>query len=223
MTWRDHQIRLRRHEAEAIYNMREVAMPVREEIRDATGMNKAITDGFCMSEDIKPAESDVIHNSRLSSPFDLRSSHPAKRLRAPVRSKPAPKIIVAMMLITGETEQNEHDERDDIRPEPFEDKQAHRQQQQPEYECHFATEDERIFHASGVARVQQIKHGMAQALAACFEMRLRTPRRARHMAARPGRICETFGHIQHIPHVLRIIRPVGRQMQPPAGRDLAGE
>lgn len=73
---------------------------VREDSREATGMNSAITDGFCMNEELRPAMAVVISSNRCSTPWPRRSSQEASRFSAPVRSRPAPRIMVAMMLIT---------------------------------------------------------------------------------------------------------------------------
>ena len=61
-----------------------------------------------MKPDISPATADV-HRIRLSStPLDRRNNHDARRLSAPVWSRPAPRIIVAMMLITAFPENPEN-------------------------------------------------------------------------------------------------------------------
>ena len=80
--------------------LRDKGRPVRELRREATGRYSAITDGFCMKEELRPATAEVSSSNRCSTPRARRSSQAARRLRAPVRSSPAPRIIVAMMLIT---------------------------------------------------------------------------------------------------------------------------
>ncbi len=74
--------------------------PVRAARREATGRYSAITEGFCMNEEFKPAIAVVIISRRVSTPCPRRSSHAANRFNAPVRSRPAPRMVVAMMLIT---------------------------------------------------------------------------------------------------------------------------
>ena len=77
-----------------------IVSPVRAASREATGRYNAITDGFCMKEEFRPAMAVVIISSRCSTPWPRRSSQAASRFSAPVRSRPAPRMVVAMMLIT---------------------------------------------------------------------------------------------------------------------------
>ena len=79
---------------------RDSGRPVRELSRDATGMYSAITAGLCISGELRPAMAVVYSSRRFSMPCARRNSQPARRLSAPVRSRPAPRIIVAMTLIT---------------------------------------------------------------------------------------------------------------------------
>ena len=62
-----------------------------EDSRAATGMYSAITDGFCMNDEFNPAMPVVSSSRRFSSLCERRNSQPARRLRAPVRSRPAPR------------------------------------------------------------------------------------------------------------------------------------
>ena len=79
---------------------RDNGRPVRELRREATGMYSAITAGLCISGELRPAMAVVSNSRRCSTPCARRSSHPARRLSAPVRSSPAPRIIVAITLMT---------------------------------------------------------------------------------------------------------------------------
>ena len=79
---------------------RESGNPVRELRREATGMYSAITAGLCMSGEFSPEIAVVSNSRRFSMPCARRSSQPARRLSAPVRSSPAPRIIVAITLMT---------------------------------------------------------------------------------------------------------------------------
>ncbi len=53
-----------------------------------------------MNEELSPAMPVVSSISRSSTPCARRNSHDASRFSAPVRSSPAPRMVVAMMLIT---------------------------------------------------------------------------------------------------------------------------
>ena len=79
---------------------RDSGRPVREDRREATGRYSAITDGFCITDELRPAMAVVSRISRCSTPCARRSSHAARRFSAPVRSRPAPRIMVAMTLTT---------------------------------------------------------------------------------------------------------------------------
>ena len=77
-----------------------------------------------------------------SMPCERRSSQPARRLSAPVRSRPVPRIIVAMTFITalrreavedvfrrdqsGQAEQHQHHQRDHVGAHALEQEQHHR-------------------------------------------------------------------------------------------------
>src|SRR5690606_7774537 len=74
--------------------------PVRDDRRETTGRYSAITDGFCITDELSPAMPETSSSRRSSAPRARRSSQAARRLRAPVRSRPMPRIIVAMTLIT---------------------------------------------------------------------------------------------------------------------------
>ena len=75
-------------------------MPVREDSRETTGRYSAITEGFCITDELSPAMPETSSSRRSSRPRARRSSQPARRLSAPVRSRPIPRIIVAITLIT---------------------------------------------------------------------------------------------------------------------------
>lgn len=81
-------------------SMRCKVSPVRAARREATGRYKAITDGFCMNDEFKPEMASVIIIRRCSLPCERRNNQVANRFNAPVRSSPAPRMVVAMMLIT---------------------------------------------------------------------------------------------------------------------------
>jgi hypothetical protein len=83
-----------------------------------------------------------------------------------VRSRPAPRIIVAITDITGvtgetaeeifrcdepgEPEQHQHDERDDVSADALEEEHHHREAHQPEHELHVGGEHQRgVVHALG--------------------------------------------------------------------------
>src|SRR5690606_28213879 len=52
-------------------------------------------------------------------------------------------------------------------------------------------------------------------------MRLRAPFRPRYRTARTGAVCDACGCVEHIPHLLGIVLPIGGEVQAPAGRELA--
>ena len=73
------------------------------------------------------------------------------------------------------------------------------------------------------AVVEQVPDAVAELLAAGLEMRLRPPFRPRHRAARAGAIAQARRRIEHVPHLLGIVLPIGGEVQAPAGRELAHE
>ena len=81
-------------------SMRDRVRPVREDSREATGRNSDITAGFCITELVTPAAALVNSNRRDSTPLARRNSQPARRFNAPVRSRPAPRIM-ALGLLAG--------------------------------------------------------------------------------------------------------------------------
>src|SRR5690606_41589693 len=55
------------------------ALPIlREDSREATGRYSASTDGFCITEELRPATAVVSSSSRCSTPCARRSSQPAR-------------------------------------------------------------------------------------------------------------------------------------------------
>ena len=79
---------------------RDNGRPVRVEIRATTGRNNAVTAGFCMTAEISPVMPHRTSSRRRSSPFDRRRMCDAAVFSTPVRSSPAPRIIVAMIATT---------------------------------------------------------------------------------------------------------------------------
>ena len=87
---------------------RESTMPVRADKREATGKNRAVTDGFCINPEIKPAAAELNKIRRSSMPSERLNNQAAKRFKAPVRSRPELNIIEAIMLITALLESPEN-------------------------------------------------------------------------------------------------------------------
>ena len=128
-----------------------------------------------MIEELRPATALVNSSRRCSTPCARRSSQPARRLSAPVRSRPAPRIIVAMMLITalpekpsnsssgstrpGQAQQHQHDQRDDVGADALEQEHHHREAHQPEHELHVGGERQRGVHAGSLASASSCQRG----------------------------------------------------------------
>ncbi len=79
---------------------REIGTPVREEMRLTTGRNSAVRAGFCMIAESRPVSPHNTSSRRRSSPRESLSRNEAARDSTPVRSSPAPRIMVAMIAIT---------------------------------------------------------------------------------------------------------------------------
>ena len=108
--------------------MRDRVRLVREDSREATGRNSDITAGFCITELVTPAA--LVNSNRRDSTLLAPPQQPAgQAVQRPVRSRPAPRIMVAMMLITvageaaeqvlarhqpGQPQHHQHDQRDHV-------------------------------------------------------------------------------------------------------------
>ena len=90
--------------AETGISRRDRLMPVRAVNRETTGRYSAVAEVFCMMAEFRPATACASNSSRCSMPCARRSNQLAKRLSAPVRSRPAPRIMVAMTFITASEE-----------------------------------------------------------------------------------------------------------------------
>src|SRR5688572_9589397 len=211
-------------------------MPERPDTRAVTGRNSAITAGFCMKPDIRPAIADVSRISRSSMPFARRSSHTARRLSAPVRSRPAPRIIVAITAITALPEKPSNScaaGTSPVSPSTTSTTSAVASARmrsimniamvKPTSPSTIIMSRVRVRPVSmgaGLLRrpfVQQVPDAVAELQAATLEVRLPPPSRARHRAARAGAVAQPRRGVEHVEHVLLVVLPVGRQVQQPAG------
>src|SRR5690348_6260386 len=73
------------------------------------------------------------------------------------------------------------------------------------------------------AIIEEVPHSVTETHTPLLESRFDAPRRPFRIAAFSPAIAPRGRRSQHLAHVLRIVRPVGRQMQEPAEFDTAGE
>src|SRR5262245_27671397 len=222
-----------------------------------------------MIEELMPATPLVSSSRRFSMPFARRSSQPARRFSAPVRSRPAPRIIVATMLMTALPEKPLNSSSGSTRP----DRPSRTSTTSATTSARMrsnrnitivkptspstsfmsvvsvsAVSIRRGFRESGFANregtharlrgmrpgstqggvrfpisnpesripafvVQQVPHAVAEFLPARFEMGLRPPLRPLDAAARTGAIDQARRGIEHVPHLLGIVLPIGGEVQ----------
>ena len=79
---------------------RDSGISVRTDIRDTTGRNNAVAPTFCIRLDIPPTVPEINGIIRLAVFPPIRKINAATTVITPVRSRPAPSIITAMMDIT---------------------------------------------------------------------------------------------------------------------------
>ena len=158
-----------------------------------------------MKPDISPATAEVHRIRRSSTPFDRRSSQEARRFSAPVWSRPAPRIMVAMIAITalpekpensslagtspGHAERDQHHQRGGVAADALEHEHGHGEHDQAEHQHHVAGQDQVGAHVA--AQVLRRRYSRSQTPWPSFwpaglEMRLPPPLRPRHGAARTG-------------------------------------
>jgi hypothetical protein len=77
-----------------------MAMPVRVEMRLTTGRNRAAAPTFCMKLDITATVPDTIGMMRFSLLPPILNMCAASLVSSPVRSRPAPRIMTAIMEMT---------------------------------------------------------------------------------------------------------------------------
>jgi len=79
---------------------RDMGSPERAEMRETTGRNSAAAPTFCMKEEMKPTVAEMMGMIRFSVVPPIFRIKAATLPMMPVRSRPAPMIITAMMEIT---------------------------------------------------------------------------------------------------------------------------
>jgi hypothetical protein len=79
---------------------RDSAMPVRVEMRLTTGRNRAAAPTFCMKLEIMATVADTMGTTRFSLLPPSFNMYAAKRVINPVRSRPAPSTMTAIMEMT---------------------------------------------------------------------------------------------------------------------------
>ena len=79
---------------------RDMGIPDRAEMRETTGRNSAAAPTFCMKEEMKATVPEMMGMIRVSVFPPMRRMKAATLLIRPVRSRPAPMIMTAMMEIT---------------------------------------------------------------------------------------------------------------------------
>ncbi|KAG0937366.1 hypothetical protein G6F31_015606 [Rhizopus arrhizus] len=135
-----------------------------------------------------------------------------------------------MMLITapGDAEHHQHHQCDHVGTDALEQEHRHREAAQPKHELQVVGQRQRGIHVGrGVLRrssgavVQQVPDAMAELLATGLEVGLRAPVRARHAATRAGTVDQAGGGVEHIPHLLGVVLPVGRAVQAATRAQLA--
>jgi hypothetical protein len=87
---------------------RESGKPVRAEIRETTGRNRAVAPTFCMNEEVTPTTLETIVTIRFSARPPTRRMRPASSVITPVLSRPPPRIITAMIETTALLENPEN-------------------------------------------------------------------------------------------------------------------
>src|SRR5690606_32299921 len=186
----------------------------------------------CMKAELKPARPEVSRISRSSMPLDTRSSQFATRCRAPVRSRPAPRIMVAMTLMTALPEKPSKIWLAGTRPvspritSTTSAVASARMRSNMNMPMVKPTSPSTITMSRVRARpvsmvgaallgavVQQVPDAVAELQAAGFEVGLAAPFRARDGAAGAGPVAQAGFGIEHVPHVPGIGLPVGGQVQ----------
>src|SRR5690606_271726 len=224
-------------------SMRDSATPVREDSREATGRYRASTDGFCITEELRPATAVVSSNSRCSTPCARRSSQPASRLRAPVRSSPAPRTMVAITLITALPEKPSNRSSGATRPVSPSNtstdsattsartrSNTNRTMVRPTSPSTSIMSGVSVSAVSTSPRsqsllldpvVQQIPDTVAEFQAPVLEVGPGPPGRPRHVPARAGTVAQAGRRVEHVPHLFRIVVPIGGEVQAATRAQLA--
>ena len=234
---------------------RDRVRPVREDRREATGRYSAITDGFCMNEELRPATArgqqqqallDAVRAPQQPAGEAVERAGAVQARAEDHRGDDADDRVAGEAVEQlfrrdqpGQAQHHQHHQRDDVGADALEQEHHHREADQPEHELHVGGEGQGGVHqrtgrlATRCLRqrpsrswtrpvvVQQIPHAVPELLAARLEMRLRTPSRPRHAAARAGAVAQPGRRIEHVPHLLGIVLPVGGEVQAAAGAQLA--